>query len=132
MPLIERLSNSTDTRAAIRTPEAFEDAPATRALPRKPQGRRLAATEVDELVAAYEEGNETSQLASRYGIHRSTIRLHLRRRGVQPRPGFDDLALAEAREFYDTGMSVNAVARQIGWDAATVSRHLKAAGVRLR
>ncbi|MGC0274860.1 helix-turn-helix domain-containing protein [Pseudactinotalea sp. Z1739] len=47
--------------------------------------RRLSASEIDELAAAYEAGDSVYTLGRRYGIHRTTVSEHLRRAGVEIR-----------------------------------------------
>jgi DNA-directed RNA polymerase specialized sigma24 family protein len=47
--------------------------------------RRLRPQEVAELVAAYETGATTRELADRFGIHRNTVSTHLERADVPTR-----------------------------------------------
>ena len=44
--------------------------------------RRLSPTDADKLIAAYRTGASISQLATEFGIHRTTVAGHLDRRGV--------------------------------------------------
>ena len=48
--------------------------------------RRLGHAAVDQLIAAYRSGTSTRELASRYGVAKSSVIRVLRRQGVQLRP----------------------------------------------
>jgi DNA invertase Pin-like site-specific DNA recombinase len=47
--------------------------------------RQLRTHEIDELVATYETGATTRELARHSGINRTTVGKHLQRRGVETR-----------------------------------------------
>jgi len=47
--------------------------------------KRLNENEIDQLVADYQAGASTYQLAAKFGCHRSTISSHLKARSVQIR-----------------------------------------------
>src|SRR5262245_5040177 len=49
--------------------------------------RSLKPAQVDALVAAYEAGNSMKKLAAAFGVHRNTVKAHLRRADVQIRRG---------------------------------------------
>ena len=93
----------------------------------------LSAAEIDRLVADYLSGTRIDQLAERYGVHRATVFAHLRRRNVPRRPvGLDEDEAADAVRLYRSGMSIRAVARQIGVDRKGVLSSLEAAEVEIR
>ena len=48
---------------------------------------KLAPDQVRQLVAYYEQGDSINQLSRRFGIHRETVKDHLRRAGIEIRPG---------------------------------------------
>ena len=48
---------------------------------------RLKQDQIGELVGAYVEGATSTDLGARYGIHTDTVRAHLKRNVVTPRPG---------------------------------------------
>ena len=56
----------------------------TQALTRRTQ-RRLAADQAAQLVAEYQAGADMKDLATRWGVHRTTVAGHLRRAGVDLR-----------------------------------------------
>lgn len=81
----------------------------------------LTASEVDRLVADYVAGVGVGELADRYGIHRTTVAAHLRRRGGPRRlVGLDVNEQAEAVRLYRAGLSLRAISRQLGVDRKTV------------
>lgn len=72
-------------------------------------------------------------LATRYGIHRHSVRAHLDRAGVVVRPrGLTDLQTDEAVRLYVAGWSLTKLAERLGCDHETVRRALKLRGVVLR
>lgn len=97
--------------------------------------RKLTAAEVDELVAAYLAGVDLKALGERFGMHRQTVRAHLRRRGVELRSDFPALAEAQidrAVELYAEGLSAAKVAKQLNAAEGTVRRALLQRGVIFR
>ena len=93
----------------------------------------LSEAEIDWLVGDYLSGIRIDQLAERYGVHRATVFVHLRRRNVPRRPaGLDEVEAADAVRLYRCGMSIRAVARQIGADRKTVRAALGDANVAIR
>jgi DNA-binding CsgD family transcriptional regulator len=88
---------------------------------------------VAELVAAYEAGASTYELAARFSIRRETVTMHLQRAGLEIRPG-PQVALDEAGErrvatLYRDGLSMRSIARQMGISDNTVLKALRAQGV---
>jgi lambda repressor-like predicted transcriptional regulator len=100
-----------------------------------PPQRRLAPTDLDDLLDAYRAGATISQLAVEFSIHRTTVASHLDRHGV-PRHSeltvWDDDILRDAAEMYATGLSLADVAHQFGVDAQTVANRFRRAGVAVR
>jgi DNA invertase Pin-like site-specific DNA recombinase len=47
--------------------------------------KRLDYAEIAQLIAEYQAGASTYQLATRFGIHRTTVTHHLRTQGIQMR-----------------------------------------------
>ena len=90
----------------------------------------LTASEVDHLVADYEAGAGTQELAEKYGIHRATVFAHLRRREVPRRhPGLSGHEQAEAVRLSRDGMSMRAIGRQMGVDRKAIRVALVDAGI---
>lgn len=86
---------------------------------------RLTAAQVDELVAAYGAGSSVRELVEQFGVHRTTVLDHLKRRGVPRRPNvrkLTDEQVQEAAEFYRAGNSLVTTGKRFGVDAATVAR----------
>lgn len=93
----------------------------------------LTAAEIDRLVGDYLSGMRIDHLAERYGVHRATVFAHLRRRNVPRRPvGLNAAEAADAVRLYRNGMSIRAVARQMGADRKCVHSALEAAGATIR
>ena len=100
-----------------------------------PPQRRLSATDIDDLVAAYRAGATISQLAVKFSIHRTTVAGHLDRHGVphhNEQRAWDDELLTQAAELYASGLSLAGVADQFGIDAQTVANRFQRAGVAVR
>ena len=97
-------------------------------------GHRLTSEEVDLLVAAHARGATSAALGVEFGVHRSTVVLHLRRRGVAPAPSpaLSEAEIVEAARLYESGISINSVAQELDRSATTVRRRLLALGVHLR
>jgi len=101
------------------------------AAPRR--SRPLKPAEVDALVAGYEAGETTKELAAEYGIHRVTVSSHLRRAGIPlRRSGLNAAQIAEAADLYRAGYSSERIAERFGVNADTVIRALRRAGVAIR
>jgi DNA-binding CsgD family transcriptional regulator len=99
----------------------------------KPAAARLSSTEVAELLKAYESGASTYELAARFRIRRETVTMHLKRAGLEVRPG-PQVALDEAGErrvaiLYRDGLSMRSIARQMGISDNTVLKALRAQSV---
>ena len=100
-----------------------------------PLQRRLSPTDIDDLTAAYQAGATISQLATEFGVHRTTVAAHLDRRSVprhQEPTVWDDDALKEAAELYATGLSLADVADRFRIDGQTVANRFRRAGVPVR
>jgi DNA-binding CsgD family transcriptional regulator len=83
----------------------------------------------------YRDGASVQNLAARFGIHRTTVLDHLKRRGVPRRPRvrkLTDRQIARAAEEYRSGDSLKALGERYGVDAATVRTHLARADVQIR
>lgn len=95
--------------------------------------RRLDANEVDLLVERYEAGSTTSEVARRFGIHRSTVSLLLERQGVKRHYNLlQDDQLARATHLYQAGNSLVEVGKELGVNRSTVAYALKRAGIPMR
>jgi DNA-directed RNA polymerase specialized sigma24 family protein len=109
--------------------------PATAAEPRysRQLQRRLTATEVVELVREYESGADMTELAARWGVHRTTVASHLRRAGAElRRQGLSAEQVAVAIRLYEGGQSCERLADRFRCDDETVRLALRQAGVTMR
>lgn len=94
---------------------------------------RLGVTQVAELVAQYHAGATAAELAERFGINRNTVSAQLHRVGAVLRGHSPTEAQATAMvQLYDSGLSLVRVGEQVGFDATTVLRYIRAAGVQTR
>jgi len=129
--LMRRYSNpdfTQDLRRLLDSPSARKP----RSRRRRKNHRRLNSSEVDRLVESYEQGTLLMDLALTFGIHRTTVMAHLRRRGAEARYGVIERNIEEAKRLYMEGHSLATVGRHFGVDAATVRRALIAAHVAIR
>ena len=103
--------------------------------PRSRKPRRLTATEIDDMVTKYESGATVPDLVEQFGIHRTTVLGHLKRRSVETRVkcrAMTDEQVAQAVEHYQAGDSLATVGNRFGVVAETVRKELIKAGVNIR
>lgn len=123
---IGQVDDSSDTLDTGREPAA--------PVPRQRQ-LRLSKAQVDELTASYQAGSSVRELVEQFGVHRTTVLDHLKRRDVGRRPAvrkLTDEQVQEAAEFYCAGNSLVATGKRFRVDAATIAREFKQAGVSMR
>ncbi|WP_142024391.1 hypothetical protein [Blastococcus colisei] len=97
--------------------------------------RKLSPAEIDELVSAYEAGTAIAHLSSRFGMHRQTVRFHLKRRGITLRFStrlLESAQIDEVVQRYADGSSTAELGQRFGVSADTIRRALRGRGVRLR
>ena len=68
-----------------------------------------SAAEVEALIADYEAGGRVGELATVYGIHRTTVSAHVARAG-KTRGQLTETQVDEAVRLYEQGCSLRAVA----------------------
>lgn len=80
--------------------------------------RKLTQDQIDELTSLYQQGHALASLASQFGIHRATVKDHLRRAGFSIQPGNQAKPTTENKDeidkLYKTGLSVHKLALQFG------------------
>jgi uncharacterized protein (DUF433 family) len=103
-----------------------------RSRPSRQIQRHLDPNEVRSLLGAYTEGGTIDDLATAFGIHRTTVLAHLHRQGAPRRSGTVKKSINEATRLYDQGWSLARIGEHFGVDGETVRRALRAAGVTLR
>lgn len=93
----------------------------------------LRPEQVDDLVAQYREGATLVELASRFGVNRRTVAMHLTRREVTIRRGrFDPSRIHEAADLYLSGLTLVEVGVKVGAGPQAVRRALASHGVVIR
>jgi AraC-like DNA-binding protein len=92
----------------------------------------LTQEQVFELITMHERGVPIDELASFFGVHRTTVMTHVDRGGVERRTGLIDRHLDEARNLYESGSSLTRVAEHFGVDGETVRQAFRKAGISLR
>jgi transposase-like protein len=102
-----------------------------------PKRRKLSDDDVAQCVALYHTGISTEKLASRYGVNPSTICTNLKRNGVnidqyRSRRMNIPVNVELCRKYYDAGMSLREIARELGVCWSVVADRLKEAHVILR
>lgn len=89
-----------------------------------------------QLVALYQQGDSLLQLSHQFSIHRGTVKDHLRRAGVEIRPGnvakLSDVDKDEIVKLYEAGLSIHNLALRFGVTDNPVHNALKDRGVRMR
>jgi transposase-like protein len=86
------------------------------------------------VVEAYEAGASMADLARQYGVKRVSISQLLHKAGatIRPRRVISAAEVDRAVQLYESGLSLQAVGDQLGWDQKTIYRHLKGRGVAMR
>jgi hypothetical protein len=114
----------------IKLPDA--DAPVRR--PRTPlpaRVRKLLASEVAQIIDAYQGGSTVGQLAVQFGIDRETVRRILNQSGLPRHPrGLTAEQVDQAVTLYAGGMILARIGARFGVDAKNVRRWLIETGVR--
>jgi len=123
----------------LRGRERRKDVDAEAAWPTGPGNRqaqrRLGRADVEQLIAAYKEGNPVPQLVARLNVNRTTVLAHLDRNGVPRRqtgPKLSAKDVAQAADLYRDGISVAAIGHRFGVNASTVGKALRRADVQIR
>jgi DNA-binding CsgD family transcriptional regulator len=84
--------------------------------------RRLSPAEIEVLAAEYSAGAMTvRQLAGKWGVSRNIVAKHLRSQGLElgPQP-LTRAEISRIQRLSGTGMSLNAIGREVGRDPKTV------------
>ena len=89
---------------------------------------RLTVEEFDQLAQAHAAGATAGALGRELGVHRSTVVLHLRRRGVPPvaQPRMSEVEVAEAARLRESGLTLAEVSATLGWSVTAIRRRLLA------
>lgn len=99
-----------------------------------PVQRRLTDTEIDALVARYQNGSTIDVLAREFGLHRTTVMDHLERQRVprrSPRKLTDELVRSSARR-YTSGETLAEIAEHLHVSPTTLTRELRLDGITIR
>jgi Helix-turn-helix domain len=95
--------------------------------------QRLQPDVISELLAEYEAGMPTTQLAALFDLSKGAVLTLLHEAGVSMRrQPLTDKELADARQLYESGLSLVAVGERIGRHHTTVHLSLRRAGVVMR
>lgn len=98
----------------------------------RPVQRRLTPDQVAQLCGVSGR-RHMSELAKRWGVHRTTVAGHLRRAGVEVRrQGLSEEQLDEAVQLYIKDWSLQRLAERYGCDVETVRSNLKDTAARMR
>lgn len=95
--------------------------------------RRLGSEEVARLVQAHLDGALVTELASEFGVHRSTVASILDRHGIGDRRDvLQPQAIQHAVELYEAGLSLATIAQHLGVHPSSVDYRLRKMNVTLR
>jgi KaiC/GvpD/RAD55 family RecA-like ATPase len=102
---------------------------------RKPEPERripasaiqLRPDEVDRLVARYNETKNMRQVAREFRMSRTTIREHLRKRGIRVRSAkpMTDAQKKLARQLYEAGEPSTIIGKKLGFSHHTILRAVR-------
>jgi lambda repressor-like predicted transcriptional regulator len=96
---------------------------------------RLSPDEVRELAKQYKAGATARELSQAFGVHRTTVLVHLERHGIERRScarRLTDVDVANAAHLYKGGQSLKTTAAHFGVNAETLRREFKKADVPVR
>jgi DNA-directed RNA polymerase specialized sigma24 family protein len=125
--IIEKLLKTVQTACELTSSGQRVDAPSHRHL------RRLVPAEEDALIENYRAGTDMGDVATKFGIHRTTVASILRRHQVPlRRQGLSVDQVALGSRLYGEGLSLVRVAERFGCDAETVRQAFIRAGVPVR
>lgn len=94
---------------------------------------RLSASNRADLLAGYADGVPVRELATRFGVHRGTVREVARRAGIAARqPELPTRKRAQAARLYEGGLTLAQVAEQLGISDAAVRSAVLACGGTVR
>lgn len=115
-------------------PDKTDLSPATcEPIPAYKLSQRLDLETIEQIVAGYQAGSPTTQLAKTYRLSKGSILRVLHEHDVsmrQQRLSQTDLGMAI--RLYDSGLSLAAVGHRLDRDHSTVYRALQRAGVTMR
>ncbi len=94
--------------------------------------RKLDESEVSALIGLHAGGRSLDELASEFGVHRTTIMNQLDRAGVERKSGTVERHLDEARRLYESGWSLAHVGAHLGVSGDTVRLAFRAHGIDVR
>ena len=95
--------------------------------------QRLKPAIVAEIVARYETGEPSTMIAASLDLSKGSVIRLLRDAGIPIRnQGLSDDQIAEAEQFYASGLSLAKIGSRFGVDHGTVWRALKKQGVKMR
>lgn len=114
----------------MRCPEVLAGAEPTPPVVRRQRQRRLSASQVEQVVRQYQDGDDMRVVAERWGISRKTVAEHPRRAGVTPRrQGLNPEQVQVAISLYAAGWSLARIGERFGCDHGVVLRALERQGV---
>ena len=134
MDLLRRYSNRTLwTKQLLSLPKVTAEVASSTVRIRRATPIRLSTQQIADLVRGYRAGQNTYELADRFGLHRATVSAHLHRQGVTVRrQGLNADGVDHAVHLYQQGWSLARIGDHLSVDGGTVWSALKAQGVRLR
>jgi len=95
--------------------------------------KQLRSSEVSPLVDGYQSGATVYELAKQFGIHRATVGVYLRARGIDTTPpAIRPEDVSTVVDLYQTGRSLRRIGEKFGVSDAAVRARLLQAGVRIR
>ena len=96
-------------------------------------GQRLGIEQIEQLVADYESGIDTTELMVTYQLSKSSVLKLLASRGVAMRhQSMTDEQISSAVALYEEGRSLIAIVKELTIPRETIRRALIDAGVTLR
>lgn len=93
---------------------------------------RIGEANIAELIARYEAGATMRELASRFGMARTSVANLLRAEGIRLRPQTKPIPLDDAASAYVAGDSLAIIATRYSVSASWLQEQLLAAGVAMR
>lgn len=89
---------------------------------------------MDQLVERYKATQSIRLVADEFGLYRTTVREHLKRRNIPTRKmiSMNPVEIAEAVRLYEAGDSSVTVGEKLGFSNHTILKGLRARGTTIR
>lgn len=96
--------------------------------------KKLSQEQINKICARYQAGEPSPSIAREYGLNPSTVRDHLKRRGIEitRNQPLTEAQVAQLTAMYQEGKATPLIAETLNTNPSTVSKYVKRAGLTIR